>query len=346
MKSEDIDAVASSFVTRRLELSKQDDSTARDITPLAVEFNPNARARDVVSIDSSYVVLFKDPSYPLWIVATRVAMIRRRYDPEGPRYVMLGNDYEDEIDPLDGTNPAIVENESVVEIFPDRDGKVNEASVEQELRHKASRAEEVIAKRIASENEGIMILFDGSLVASNKTMMDIVKTCEEHGNVIVGISKDSKKRDINNISLDERILAEYSTRNPGFTGYQLLHDGFDTGIGTCFARLHPKAVKWFRIDYMANTEQMTVSEMLNTIACYSQVNTQPGNPFPPLTAHEVAVKIRQYKVFVEEYLMKALKREGVDSRYIASGLTNINGKPVSGTFHDYLDLFTKIRGIK
>jgi hypothetical protein len=206
--------------------------------------------------------------------------------------------------------------------------------------------------KVAIEHHGIAIFYDGSFTMLGKEnaarretwnkIVHIIEACEANGNVLVGLSKDSSLKTINNLIIDEKVLEQYSMKKLDFTGYYLLEEGQSTGTGACFARLHPKALKWLRVDFMY-TPQMSIEEILETVACYSQVNDLPGTPFPPLTAHDVAVKIRQYKDLFEQQFMTMLGKEGMSSSNIISGLTDVNGKLVSGTFHDHLDNFTAVK---
>jgi len=291
----------------------------------------------------------------------RTAIITRHYDPVETKIKIMDESWNDWVDEcllmpkprVDGAN--VEDRGELDEIIPENES-TGSSSDDGEIvkesdfgKHAQARSQDDRCKEIARSRHGMLIMYDGALLKS-KSARDIVRACEDNGNVIVGISKDSALRVINDISY-ESVLDAYTSQHPGFTGYVMyrdragnIYDGFSSSnrIGACFARLHPNAQKWFRVDFQS-TEMMDLPEILRTIACYSQVNTMPGTPFPlMINAHEIAVKIRQLRPAIEPLVMKCLKDEGFPDGYTLRGLTDVNGKLISGSHHDYLDNFTRV----
>jgi hypothetical protein len=315
------------------------------LNPVASEMNTSLPTMNVVSLDGSYTTLWQSPLYPIYLVAVRVAIVKRRYDHSAIKIGVIADEFVDKVMPI---NPDEITRETTdaIEIL-DTTGDFEDKDIESIVQHEAVRAEEEVCKEVAENCHDVMILYDGSIAPSTKNrrriefIRGVLDACDRNNNILVGISKDSKLKKINNIIEDERLLAGYAAENPGFTGFKIIDEGATTRVGTCFARLHPSAMKWFRVDYQY-TDRMDVREILRTIACYSQVNTMPGTPFPPLVAHEIAVKIRQLKSSIEERVMRMLRDEGFSGEFIIRGRTDVNGKLESGTHHDYLDNFTRV----
>ena len=62
-----------------------------------------------------------------------------------------------------------------------------------------------------------------------------------------------------------------------------------------------------------------------------------------LDAHAIAKMIRDLKEQIERKIMEYLQDENLPPGEIVAGLTDINGKAVTGTFHDFLDGFTVVK---
>ena len=308
-------------------------------------------AKDVISVDGSYAVLWKSPMLPVGLVAVRIATVSRRYDPANVKIIVINDEWKDKFDAVeenDGESSYVIEGDETDEILDSREGpKKSATQISDKADHLMEEMEIQTIERVAGAREGVVILKDGPLRLPKAHRMsrvkEVMEIAEQHGNVIAGISKDSRERRINGAVSDESILGAVSSSRPGITGYYPQFEGNDEfGAGQCFARFHPRALKWFRVDFQYNSP-MGIGEILQTIACYSQVNTTPGTTFPLMvTAHEIAVKIRQLKPSIEPRIMQYLKDEGFEGSDILHGLTDVAGKLAGGTHHDYLDNFTRV----
>jgi len=315
--------------------------------PVSIDYN--APAREVISIDGSYSVLWRSPRYPIWVAAARTAMIHRRYDNENIKIREVANKYRDVLEVINTHEKTILSGDSMEVIDKD----ISDVDIQNFIHARSIKCDLETTLDIAQNHKNIAIFHDGSFAMINSkensprrevwnAIKLIIDACKENGNVFIGLSKDSGLRTINNITNDESLLEYYSRQHPNFTGYYLIDEGQTTGAGSCFARLHPRALKWMRLDFMY-TPIMCIDEIIQLVACYSQVNDLPGTPFPPLTAHEVAVKVRQYKEIAEQQFMKILQKEGLTSNDIIAGLTDVNGNLLTGTFHQHLDKFTEVK---
>jgi len=315
-------------------------------------FDTRSRVRNVIVVDGSSSVLWKPEMYPVALIITRVSVIERGYDPINIKIQIVGNDMpEDLFHVIDEAGSYY--DESTGEIFETRESTgVSATPISDKANQLMEEHEMVALENIAMTREGVLIVKDGPLSIPDAHRMPRIKrlvaTAEDHGNVIVGITKDSNKKWITGKIKDEIVLGRVS--RPGLTGYCLpeskpgqpsFEGNNENKIGTCYARLHPTAMKWYRIDFQY-TAIMDLPEILRTIACYSQVNTMPGAFFPELAAHEIAVKVRQLKPVIDEQVIRYLKDEGFDGMDILQGMTDVSGKPSGGTHHDYLDNFTRV----
>jgi hypothetical protein len=278
-------------------------------------------------------------------------MVSRRYDPDRIKIAIVNDEFKDFFEVMDENDPSYMrETDDVIEII-DNDDKNQMRSgtpISDKANHFMEKKELETIKLVAETREGIMILKDGPLRLPKAHRMSIIKDILEvaarHDNVVVGISKDSHEKNTSGVD-DEIILniISSSSSRSEITGYYPKHEGNDAfKIGECFARLHARAMKWFRVDYPFESP-VGIGEILRTIACYSQVNTMPGTPFPLMdTAHEIAVKIRQLKPSIESKIMEYLKDEGFSGNDIIRGLTDVTGKLMTGSHHDFLDNFTRV----
>src|SRR5436309_2056712 len=101
-----------------------------------------------------------------------------------------------------------------------------------------------------------------------------------------------------------------------------------------YARLHPRARKWFRVDL--GTFRDRPDEAFGQLAAYGKSLVSVGYPWPLIEAHRMAVTVRQLKPVHQETVMKMALRMGLDVRTILDGLTQVEGRKRSA-FHEYLD---------
>ncbi len=304
-----------------------------DITPFKVDYSKPSRP--VYALDGSYMSLWKRVPFPIWMTLIRTATVKREYDPSVPRIKMIHNNYTDNFHIVNMIKSGKVEGLDEELAKAKKEGKVdiymNKMSNLKEIEH---------AMRIAKENKNTLIFFDGSI---STWMEKIVDICEKNNNIIIGLSKDSKVSSNDGIMRDEDLL-DFVTRKRGITtGYYKLSE--NEKFGTCFARLHKRADKWFKIDYM-KTEQMSVEEILGEMAKYSIVKRKLGHPEPQYNAHEIAVGIRQFSDQIFKKVEYYLSRSGFTKDEIYAGRTDVNGGTRKGIYHDMLDIMSRKKGNK
>src|SRR5439155_1103534 len=105
--------------------------------------------------------------------------------------------------------------------------------------------------------------------------------------------------------------------------YRRLKEGLLYG-DIYYARLHPRARKWFRVDL--GTFRDRPDEAFGQLSSYGKSLVSVGYPWPLIEAHRMAVTVRQLKPVYQESVMKMALRMGLDVRTILDGLTQVEGR--------------------
>jgi len=165
--------------------------------------------------------------------------------------------------------------------------------------------------------------------------------CEKRGHLLVGISKDSQLHAFGHVLTDEELMARCQDRlPPDALAYARAPKAAETekeGLlygDIYYARLHPRARKWFRVDL--GTFRDRPDEAFGQLSAYGKSLVSVGYPWPLIEAHRMAVTVRQLKPVYQETVMKMALRMGLDVRTILDGLTQVEGRKRSA-FHEYLD---------
>ena len=195
-----------------------------------------------------------------------------------------------------------------------------------------------LALKIARANEAVIVAMDGSLAAIPKELdhlEDLVAACEANGNALVGVSKDSILHAFGRTLPDEQALASV-----GGTGYVRVPKEFEQrqrGLlygDVYFARLHPQAGKWFRVD--VGTYKDDPDFVFSHLAAHARSGLSPGYPYGLIEAHKLAVLIRQFRGPLEGEILKECARLRMPMGDVVAGLTAIEGRR-RGAFHELLD---------
>lgn len=330
-------------------------SSISNIDVIPFEVNLKEGAPPVSSIDGSYQCLWKYPGLPIWLIHVRTAIAKRKYDEKHLKYITVDDISFDRFEVVDMMHGVKYVNGDVPIILSDVEMKLKDIKTFSSF--ESIQQEEEVAMRLSKESKNEVILFDGALSGypisdykmqfdrsyeeSQRIMKGIMKSCKENGNVIIGISKDSSLKTINGKTMDEELLDIYGKQIGIKMGYHVVDEGIQAKIGVCFAKLHQDAMKWFRIDHMIS-DIASLEEILGTVSKYSQVNLMPGTPVPPLQAHDIAVEARQLKDYIDSLMLTFFFDLGLPEDQILGGLTDLNGNPVKGSHHDFLDNFTKV----
>jgi hypothetical protein len=197
------------------------------------------------------------------------------------------------------------------------------------------------AKNIASTRENHLIVLDGALNVKSSNLFigamdELLKVCKDNNHVLVGISKESNIPVSSSSFIHEDYLNKI-TRSLEGLHYFRAPDRPSTKfrqIGSVFyARLHEKAVKWFRIDIAF---PKNVETILGNLADYARTNFIPGYPYPLVDAHELAVSLRQVPEIYEQLFIKKASEMDFNPISLFNGFTNMDGRH-AGAFHELLD---------
>ncbi len=200
------------------------------------------------------------------------------------------------------------------------------------------------AINFADDLEDCIVAVDGTLSEFPKqfsVMQRLVEVCEKRGHLLVGISKDSQLHAFGHVLTDEELMARCQDRLPhDALAYARAPKAAETekeGLlygDIYYARLHPRARKWFRVDL--GTFRDRPDEAFGQLSSFGKSLVSVGYPWPLIEAHRMAVTVRQLKPVYQESVMKMALRMGLDVRTILDGLTQVEGRKRSA-FHEYLD---------
>lgn len=191
-----------------------------------------------------------------------------------------------------------------------------------------------------------------NFIKENATVQELTEICNKK-HILTGVSKDSnvsfylrneKTGFTYEYMLERARIAQelpnkcYYYEIPEFVVEELkktLNADPSLPIGICYARLHPMALKWHRIDYIKDSNFDLEKDILPTIAAYSQVYTAYGSPWTPQVCHKIAKRIRDESPIKQEIIQKKLVENGYSINDLIE--TDVNGDSMIETFHDYTD---------
>ncbi len=300
------------------------------------EFQAAKEPREVVAVDGSYTFLWNASS--TWLATVKVGALRFR--PAASGY---------HIDSLEKFERAVLV--STAEDFPRDDEldasifRLTRGSKEQHrdmVNEYRKFYESQVALEAARSTRGLILALDGSLASFPKEtdrLGDVVAACEERDHLLVGVSKDSTTHAFGQRQTDEELLRgregmAYVPVPQAFVQNQrgLLHGD------VYFARLHPEAPKWFRVD--VGTYRDDPSYAFGQVAAYCASPLCVGYPYPLFEAHRFAVTVRQMREMYEDAILREGVELGLSLNLLAAGLTSMEGSR-RGAFHEYLDQVTR-----
>jgi len=328
---------------RELELLKKNHvevTIPPDAVPEFHGFRPKEPPRDMVAIDGSYSFLLNLSSW--WLALLSVGLLRYAFD--GARFRkkdwrltqrMIGiSTFEEFVAKQDDLHRSLFDFTRGAKENQPRD-MVNEYR---------RWLEGQLAINFADDVEDAVVAVDGTLSEFPKQftfMGRLVDVCRRRGHVLVGISKDSQLHTFGHVLTDEDFLLRCQGRLPkGGVAYvrapkesEAAREGLLHG-DIYYARLHPQARKWFRVD--VGTFRDDPDFVFGQLAPYARSLVSVGYPWPLIEAHRMAVTVRQLKPLYQEAVLKMAIRMGMDVRAVLDGLTEIEGRKRSA-FHEYLD---------
>ncbi len=318
----------------------------RDV-PLPPEEVPDFRtfrcadpAKDMIAVDGSYSFLLNLSSW--WLALISVGLLRYAFDGTAFRRKdwrlvqrMVGvSTFAEFVATQDELH------RSLFEFTKDRREEQPRDMVNEYRR----LIEGQTAINFADDLEGCIVAVDGTLSEFPKqfsVMERLVEVCEKRGHLLVGISKDSQLHAFGHVLTDEELMARCQDRLPpdalAYARAPKAAEAEKEGLlygDIYYARLHPRARKWFRVDL--GTFRDRPDEAFGQLSSYGKSLVSVGYPWPLIEAHRMAVTVRQLKPVYQESVMKMALRMGLDVRTILDGLTQVEGRKRSA-FHEYLD---------
>ena len=303
----------------------------RDIRPAEAPF-------DLVAVDGSYSFFYNLGS--MWLAVARAAAVRYELTDKGFRMrpppvlvdkAILVSTWEDVVAKQD---------EMHQKLFEETKGRGDQhKEMVNEFR---KRIEGELALRAAQENEHVVLALDGSLTAIPKEfdlLEDVAAACEANENVLVGVSKDSFLHAFGRPLPDEQLLQ--SVDGMGYVRVPKEFEDRQREIlrgDVYFARLHPQAPKWFRVD--VGTSRDDPDFVFSHLAAHARSGLSLGYPYALMEAHRLAVLIRQLREPLEDEILKECGRLGMRMDEVVTGLTQIEGRR-RGAFHEFLDMVAR-----
>ena len=303
-------------------------------------FRPAPEPREMVAVDGSYSFLLNLSSW--WLALVTVGLLRYRLDGGAFRRQdwrlvqrMVGvSTFEEFVAKQDELHRSLFD--------------FTKGRREEQPRDMVNEYRRLIegqtAINFADDLEGAVVAVDGTLSEFPKQFefMDrLVKVCEKRGHLLVGISKDSQLHAFGHVLTDEDLMARVQSRLPrealAYARAPKASEASKEGLlygDIYYARLHPRARKWFRVDLGTFRDQPDFA--FGQLAPYARSLVSVGYPWPLIEAHRMAVTVRQLKPVHQEAVMKQALRMGLDVRTLLDGLTEVEGRRRSA-FHEYLD---------
>ncbi len=196
-----------------------------------------------------------------------------------------------------------------------------------------------LLNRVSGSTSGSLLALDGALTTPppfldefSNMMEDTIQRCQDHENVLIGVSKDSETHAFGSPSTDEELLLNVNKQGHLYVKVKLEGNYLRYG-DVYFAKLHPKAMKWFRIDIGTKEHP---NQVFPVLAHYARSELCPGYIYPLLEAHRLAVMVRRLHSIYEKKIIELAPRYGISIGDILRGRTNIEGSKMR-MFHEFLD---------
>lgn len=306
-------------------------------------FTAEPEPREMIAVDGSYNFLLNLSSW--WLALVSVGMLRyrfregeyRRQEHRLAQRVFGVSTWE----PTVGTQDAL--HRSLFEFTRGRSDQHREM-----VNEYRRFIEGELAVNAADEERDRIVAIDGALAAFPKefdVLPRLVRVCEAHGHVLVGISKDSQLHAFGQVQTDEDFLQRCQTalEKDAIAYVQAPPEAEAAQKGLLYGdvyyvRFHARSPKWFRVD--VGTWRDEPEAVFRQVAPYCRSLIAIGYPLPLFEAHRMAVTVRQLREVHREAVLRVAAEMGIDIRQVLDGLTGIEGKR-RGAFHEYLDRVTR-----
>jgi len=314
-----------------------------DKVPEFCTFAAAPEPREMVGVDGSYNFLLNLSSW--WLALISVGLLR--YSFRDGRYRRGDWRLVQRVVGISTWEPFVAEQDALHRaLFDFTRGRTDQ---QREIVNEYRRfIEGTLAVNVADQEEGRIVAIDGTLAAFPKdfdVMPRLVRVCEDHDHMLVGISKDSHLHAFGQAQTDEDFLRRcQSALDRGAIAFvrappeaEAAQKGLLYG-DIYYARFHPRSPKWFRVDI--GTSRDDPEAVLREVAPYCRSLLAIGYPLPLFEAHRMAVTVRQLRDVHQEAVLRIAARMGMDIRQVLDGLTGFEGRK-RGAFHEYLDRVTR-----
>jgi hypothetical protein len=338
-------------IHRRATLTLPQESEETDLK--YTEFHWDGHPRPMTAIDGSYRKIWHDWRTDSSIFLFRVAATTYEY--EAPEILKLANvDLIDRITLVTRDKGALKEqdrNNLALEaklnmaLLNFASGGSRHAGGDREMALLASGFQEFyehqLALKLAHETRGQLLAVDGALAALKVQPLQaqihrLGGIAQRHDHWLVGVTKVNRTKSMNRPFTDEEVISCCAPDEAmAFVPWKPPHINWIVSIGTSFfARFHPKALKWFRVDLFP--EELAPATIFSTLAQYSKDLRLPGYPVPLSEAHRICKMIRNVDVIPEHALLEAGLEADLTPEQLMAGLTD-QYERVAGGFHERLD---------
>ena len=302
-------------------------------------FSPSSEIIDIVAIDGSYSFILNLSS--MWLAVVRVGALHYRFS-EDKGYQLL--------DSWAKERPVLVSTKrEIMAKMGDMGDKLFDATryaseQHREMVNQLRRVmEQEMAYDLAKSKRDVIIAVDGTLTPLKGTdfLERALMECEEKNSILVGVSKDSFTHAFRSYRTDEEVLAKMDFNGMGYIQAPLSgHDRkssllYEKMLGDVyFAKLHPDARKWFRID--VGTFKKEPERIFSLLAHYSKSRLCLGYIYPLLEAHRYVVTVRHFHSLYEDMILSMASDFDISLEEAVGSLTHLEGNR-KGAFHEYLD---------
>jgi hypothetical protein len=204
-----------------------------------------------------------------------------------------------------------------------------------------------MAERVSAIYDKTIIAIDGGLArrseAPFKEHIDgTVRNCTKNHSSFIGIVKGTSRSSLNSIFLDET-YADAIAKRKNLKNCWYVEVPGDVKIR--YAKLHPIAVKPFRIDIHEKTVNPdawcnSVGTIIRNVAYYTSNELCLGYPFPSAQAHQLAVTLRHMFSALQSLCLQAALQSGFSYQDVLSYLTSVYGT-TRNDFHLQLDTISR-----
>lgn len=315
------------------------DSGKKELCIDVKTFTPSDEIMDLVAIDGSYSFIINLSS--MWLAVVRVGAMHYRFSED--------NGYE-LMDSMAVERPVLVSKRpDIMAQMGDMYKKLYEATQYASEQHREMvnqvrrLMEQELAYELAKKMRKVIIAMDGTLTPLKGTdfLEKAIKICDTNDNILMGVSKDSFTHAFKSYKTDEEVLSRLEFDKIGFVAAPMpkyeRKDSllYDKMLGDVyFAKLHPDAKKWFRIDI--GTFKHEPETIFSFLAHYAKSRLCLGYIYPLLEAHRYVVTVRHFHNIYEDLILGMADQFDISMEEALNGLTHLEGTR-RGAFHEYLD---------